>query len=357
VNINDFNFELPAEQIAQRPLDKRDASRLMVLDRRSGRIEHRRFLDLSDLLRPSDLLVVNETRVIAARLIGKRIGTGGRVELLVVRPVEGGSTEMALEARGVEHDWFCLAQSGKPLRPGAQIEVGAWRARVLEVREPGTVAVRFTSSAAQSLAELLEQFGHVPLPPYIRREPDPEDRRRYQTVFAATPGSVAAPTAGLHFTHELLAQLQARGVERIAITLDVGPGTFLPVRVENLEEHKMHPERYEVPAQAADRVFAAKSAGSRVVAVGTTVVRALEAAADPTTGKIRAGANETNLFIRPGFQFRVVDALLTNFHLPRSTLIVMVSAFCGRELTLRAYREAVVNGYRFFSYGDAMLIT
>jgi len=357
VNINDFNFELPGEQIAQRPLDQRDASRLMVLDRRSGRVEHRLFRDLPDLLRPSDALVVNETRVIAARLIGKKIGTGGRVELLVVRPAGGGSTEIALEARGVEHDWICLAQSGKPLRPGAQVEVGSWRAEVLEIREPGTVVVRFASSTARHFAELLDQIGRVPLPPYIRREPDPEDRHRYQTVFAATPGSVAAPTAGLHFTPELLAQLQARGVERIGLTLDVGPGTFLPVRVENLEEHKMHSERYEVPPQTADKVFAAKSSGARVVAVGTTVVRALESAVEPSTGKIRSGANETDLFIRPGFQFRVVDALLTNFHLSKSTLLVLVSAFCGRELILRAYREAVASGYRFFSYGDAMLIT
>lgn len=357
MNINDFNFELPAEQIAQRPLDKRDASRLMVLDRRSGRIEHRLFRDLPELLRPSDLLVVNDTRVIAARLIGKKIGTGGRVELLVVRPVGSGSTEAALHARSLEHDWICLAQSGKPLRVGSQVELGDWRAEVLEVREPGTVTARFISSGAQSFAELLEQMGRVPLPPYIRREPDPEDRDRYQTVFAATPGSVAAPTAGLHFTADLLRQLDARGVERIGITLDVGPGTFLPVRVDDLEQHKMHAERYQVPAQAADRILGAKSARSRVVAVGTTVVRALEAAVDPSSGKIQSGAQETDIFIRPGFQFRVVDALLTNYHLPKSTLIVLVSAFCGRELLLRAYREAVASGYRFFSYGDAMLIT
>jgi len=357
VNINDFNYELPVTQIAQRPLDKRDESRLLVLDRRSGRLEHRRFRDLPDLLRPSDLLVVNESRVIAARLIGKRTGTGGRVELLVVRPVGSSSTEMALQARGAKHDWICLAQSGKPLRVGAQIELGSWRAEVLEVCEPGTVAVRFTSPGAQPFGELLEQIGRVPLPPYIRREPDPDDRHRYQTMFALTPGSVAAPTAGLHFTTELLAQLQTRGVQRIGITLEVGPGTFLPVRVENLEEHKMHSERYEVSPQAADKLFAAKSSGARVVAVGTTVVRALETAVEPSTGKIRSGANETDLFIRPGFQFRVVEALLTNFHLPKSTLVVLVSAFCGRELLLRAYREAVESGYRFFSYGDAMLIT
>jgi S-adenosylmethionine:tRNA ribosyltransferase-isomerase len=357
LKIQEFDFDLPPEQVAQRPLERRDASRLMVLDRQSGQINHHFFRELPTLLRESDLLVVNETRVIAARLVGNRLGSGGKVEFLLVRPIGSQSTSAAVRTEAVDHDWICLAKSRKPLRQGAKVELGGWVAEVLKEPDQGAYAIRFMAPRAQPLASLLERVGRVPLPPYIRRESDAEDRSRYQTVYATTLGSVAAPTAGLHFTQELFADLERRGIQRVAVSLDVGPGTFLPVRAENLEEHRMHSERYFVSEEAATALWEAKSRGRRVVAVGTTVVRALESAVDLQTGKLKAGANETELFIRPGFRFRIVDALLTNFHLPKSTLIVLVSAFCGKELTLGAYREAVASGYRFFSYGDAMLIS
>jgi S-adenosylmethionine:tRNA ribosyltransferase-isomerase len=357
LKIQEFDFDLPPEQIAQRPLERRDASRLMVLDRQSQQVSHRLFRELPTLLRESDLLVVNETRVIAARLVGNRLGSGGKVEFLLVRPIGSQSTSAALKAEAVDHDWICLAKSRKPLRQGAKVDLSGWVAEVLKKPDQGAYVIRFTAPRAQPMASLLEQVGRVPLPPYIRREPGAEDQSRYQTVYATTLGSVAAPTAGLHFTQELFADLERRGIQRVAVSLDVGPGTFLPVRAENLEEHRMHSERYFVSERTADALSEAKSRGRRIVAVGTTVVRTLESAVDVQTGKLKSGPGETDLFIRPGFRFRIVDALLTNFHLPKSTLIVLVSAFCGKEFTLRAYREAVASGYRFFSYGDAMLIS
>lgn len=356
--LSDYDFELPEAQIAQQPLGARDASRLMHVRRSTGTWEHRRFTDLAELLHPGDLLVLNDARVIPARLMGAKAGTGGRVELLVVRPAASTLTSAALAQAPEASDWICLGQASKGLKPGARVNFpGGLVAEVLEGLGGGEYRVRFHASPGASFQDLLEQAGQLPLPPYITREPDAADAERYQTVYARASGSVAAPTAGLHFTEATFKSLEARGVRLAMVTLDVGPGTFLPVREEELERHKMHPERYGVPEATAAAVNAAKAEGRRVVAVGTTVVRTLESATDPRTGLLRAGMGDTVLFIRPGFAFRQVDVLLTNFHLPRSTLLMLVSALLGRERTLAAYREAVRAGYRFFSYGDAMLVT
>jgi S-adenosylmethionine:tRNA ribosyltransferase-isomerase len=356
--LSDYDFELPEAQIAQQPLGARDASRLMHVSRSTGAWEHRHFTDLAGLLRPGDLLVLNDARVIPARLLGTKAGTGGRVELLVVRPAASTLTSAALAQAPETSDWICLGQASKGLKPGAHVNFpGGLVAEVLEALGGGEYRVRFHAPPGASFQDLLEQAGKLPLPPYITREPEAADAERYQTVYARASGSVAAPTAGLHFTEATFAALEARGVRRATVTLDVGPGTFLPVREEELDRHKMHPERYGVPEATAAAVNAAKAEGRRVVAVGTTVVRTLESATDPETGLLRAGMGDTVLFIRPGFRFRQVDVLLTNFHLPRSTLLMLVSALLGRERTLAAYREAVRAGYRFFSYGDAMLVT
>ena len=356
--LSDYDFELPEAQIAQQPLGARDASRLMHVHRSTGSWEHRRFTDLTELLRPGDLLILNDARVIPARLLGTKAGTGGRVELLVVRPAASTLTSASLAQAPETSDWICLGQASKGLKPGARVNFpGGLVAEVLESLGGGEYRARFHAPPGASFQTLLEQAGKLPLPPYITREPDSADAERYQTVYARASGSVAAPTAGLHFTDATFAALEARGVQRAMVTLDVGPGTFLPVREEELERHKMHPERYGVPEATAAAVNAAKAEGRRVVAVGTTVVRTLESATDPHTGKLRAGMGDTVLFIRPGFAFRQVDVLLTNFHLPCSTLLMLVSALLGRERTLAAYREAVRAGYRFFSYGDAMLVT
>ncbi|MDY7233208.1 tRNA preQ1(34) S-adenosylmethionine ribosyltransferase-isomerase QueA [Hyalangium rubrum] len=356
--LSDYDFELPEAQIAQKPLGARDASRLMTVSRSSGAWEHRHFGDLPSLLRPGDVLVLNDARVIPARLLGAKVGTGGRVELLVVRPAAATLTSAALAQAPETLEWICLGQASKGLKPGAQVAFpSGLTAEVLEAVGGGEYRVRFQAPPGASFQGLLEQAGRLPLPPYITREPDAADAERYQTVYARASGSVAAPTAGLHFTEATFAALEARGVKRVTVTLDVGPGTFLPVREEDLDLHKMHPERYGVPDETAAEVNAAHAEGRRVVAVGTTVVRTLESATDPETGLLRAGQGDTRIFIRPGFTFRQVDVLLTNFHLPRSTLVMLVSALVGREQTLAAYREAVRAGYRFFSYGDAMLVT
>ncbi|MGA9522693.1 MAG: tRNA preQ1(34) S-adenosylmethionine ribosyltransferase-isomerase QueA [Myxococcaceae bacterium] len=357
MRLDDFDFELPVEQIAQFPSGERDRSRLMVLDRTSGAVQHRAFLELPSLLREGDLLVLNDTRVIPARLIGRKIPTGGRAELLLVRPAAAVSTEGALSGRAGGVDWVCLGQASKGLRPGTRIGFdGGMLAEIVEAPGGGEVRVRFTGPEGTSLGDLLERQGRLPLPPYISREPAPEDRERYQTVFAVHPGSVAAPTAGLHFTPAVFDELARRGVRRAFVTLDVGPGTFMPVR-EDPDRHKMHSERFSIPEETVRLVAETKARGGRVVAVGTTVVRTLEGATDPATGALRAGAGETAIFIRPGHAFRQVGALVTNFHLPRSTLLMLVSAFAGHAHTLAAYREAVREGYRFFSYGDAMFIS
>jgi S-adenosylmethionine:tRNA ribosyltransferase-isomerase len=345
-----FDFHLPDERIAQEPAP-RGESRLLVLAAPPGSAgRHRRIADLPELLSPGDLLVVNDTRVIPARLFGRRLladgGEGGRVELLLIERVD---------RRGASGgtDWEALARPGRKAAPGARFRFeDGLEVEVVARLGDGRRLVRFS----EPVEPHLERLGHVPLPPYVKRPDRPEDRQRYQTVFAREPGAIAAPTAGLHFTLELLERLAARGVETARVTLHVGIGTFKPVTAELVHEHVMDEERYEVPEATAAAIAEARRRGGRVVAVGTTVVRTLESAArDDRPGEVAAGAGRTGLFIYPGFRFRVADALLTNLHLPRSTLLMLVSAFAGRERVLAAYREAVEQGYRFYSYGDAML--
>lgn len=340
--LEDYNFDLPVELIAQQPLSERSAARLLVVDRAAGTIRHGHFVDLPQLLQPGDLLVRNETRVIPARLHGLK-ASGGRIEVLLVERLAG-----------ADEVWRCLTRSAKPARVGQQLSFAAGlTAEVVADLGEGWRTVRF--DCAGDFPALLEMMGEMPLPPYIQRAPVGADRERYQTVFAREPGAVAAPTAGLHFTAETFAALAARGIEVKGITLHVGPGTFQPVRAEYLDDHRMHGEAYNVPAETADAVNRACREGRRVVALGTTSTRALESAVD-AHGRLRAGSGVTDLFIRPGFAFRVTGALLTNFHLPQSTLLVLVAAFAGRELIFEAYRQAVEQKYRFFSYGDCMLI-
>jgi len=340
--VADFDYHLPPELIAQEPLERRDASRLLVLHRSDGRLEHRQFTDLPSLLEPGDCLVLNDTRVLRCRLVGRRADTGARMEVLLLREM----------GEGV---WEALARPARRARPGARLELeaGAVRTLVLERAQGGLV--RLAVEPREDLLATLERVGRVPLPPYITRPL--ADAERYQTVYARREGSAAAPTAGLHFTPEVLAALGDRGVVLAWITLHVGLGTFAPVRAERVADHRMHEEWYAVGPEAAAAVEAARARGSRVVAVGTTVCRTLETVAglDPD-GRVRPGTGWTDLFIVPGYRWRAVDALVTNFHLPRSTLLMLVSAFAGREVILGAYREAIRLGYRFYSFGDAMLI-
>lgn len=346
MKISEFDYELPPERIAQEPLPARDASRLLALDRGSGALAHHTFRDLPQLLAPNDLLVVNRSRVFPARLVGRR-ESGGRAEVLLVRDRGDGT-------------WDALVRPGRRLRTGATVEIADDLLVRLEApagdRTHGGQGLRRVRVVAQDdVTATLERRGHVPLPPYIRRAATPVDRERYQTVFAREAGSVAAPTAGLHFTAELLRALEARGVARAEIVLHVGPGTFRPVEVEDVERHRVAPEPFWIPPATADAVARARSRGGRVIAVGTTATRALETAADEE-GRVGAGPGETALVVVPGYRFRVVNALVTNFHLPRSSLLLLVAAFAGREAVLDAYAEAVREGYRFYSYGDAMLI-
>ena len=345
MELSELDFALPDELIAQAPVEPRGASRLLLLPRSGGASRHLRFDDLPDLLAPGDLLVLNDSRVIPARLIGRK-SSGGRVEVLLVEPA-------AAVPPGEPSRWLAMAQASKPIRVGTSIDFDGLGAEVVRVEGEGFYEVRFDRDEA-GLAGALERVGRIPLPPYIRRAPDAGDRERYQTVVAREPGSVAAPTAGLHFTPELLARLASRGVARATVTLHVGPGTFLPVRTSRLEEHRMHSERYEVPEATCRAFDAARRSGGRVVAVGTTAVRTLESAITPDG--LTAGPGRTGIFILPGHAFRAVDGLLTNFHLPRSTLLALVCAFGGTERVLPAYREAVSARYRFFSYGDAMAV-
>ncbi len=350
----DYDFWLPPEAIAQEPLAERDASRLLVLDRQTGALSHHRFSELPHLLRPGDLLVLNDTRVVQARLLGHKRLTGGRAELLLVHPAGASPMEQALGQPAAGQGWVCLGQSSKGLKPGNWLDFeGGLSARVEAALGEGQWRVVFLGEG--SLGERLASAGRLPLPPYIARAPTVEDEARYQTVYARAPGSIAAPTAGLHLTPHLLERLAGRGISATAVTLDIGPGTFLPVRTLDESQHRMHPERFHLSAEAAAQIEVARAQGRRVVAVGTTVVRTLESAVEET-GRLRAGRGQTDLFLRPGARFRVVDALLTNFHLPRSTLLMLVCAFAGREKVLSAYRVAVESGYRFFSYGDAMLV-
>jgi len=333
----DFDYDLPASSIAQEPAP-RGESRLLVLDR-SGPERHARIRDLPRLLRAGDLLVLNDTRVIPARLFGRRAGGGGRMELLLVE-------------RTGEQEWNALVKPGKRARPGTAIELAAdLTAEVIDKDEEGRYRLRFS----EPIEPHLERLGHVPLPPYIHRPDSPEDRERYQTVYARSPGAIAAPTAGLHFSVELLREIENAGVGIARLTLHVGIGTFKPVSAERIEDHRMDRERWEIGEEAAEAIRRTRERGARVVAVGTTVVRTLESAAR-AGDEVRAGSGATELFITPGFRFQVVDALLTNFHLPRSTLLMLVSAFAGRERVLAAYQEAVREEYRFYSYGDAMLM-
>jgi S-adenosylmethionine:tRNA ribosyltransferase-isomerase len=342
VKTSDFDYELPRELIAQYPAERRDESRLLVVRRRGGPVEHRGFPDVLGYLRAGDLLVLNESRVIPARLRGAKRGSGGRVEVFLLRELRPGR-------------WETLVKPGARIGEGAVLEFGGGEleARVMGVLPAGKREVEF--SADGDLASVLERLGQVPLPPYIEREPDESDRERYQTVYATVPGAVAAPTAGLHFTESLLDRAGANGIGIARVVLHVGLGTFRPVVVEEPGEHEMEEERYDVSPEAADAINRTRAAGGRIVAVGTTSVRVLESVAD-AAGRMRAGAGVTRLFIRPPHEFRCTDALITNFHLPRSTLLMLVSAFAGRENVLAAYREAVRARYRFYSYGDAMLI-
>ncbi|HKB64162.1 MAG TPA: tRNA preQ1(34) S-adenosylmethionine ribosyltransferase-isomerase QueA [Burkholderiales bacterium] len=336
LSIDDFDYELPSDLIAQHPTETRSGSRLLCV---GASLADRRFSELPRLLDAGDLLVFNDTRVIKARLAGEK-SSGGRVEVLIERVLS-------------EHEALAQVRASKPPRPGSAMRLaGSLEARVLG-REGEFYRLRFPDGAA--VFELLERHGSVPLPPYIAHAPEAGDERRYQTVYARASGAVAAPTAGLHFDEPLLAALAARGVQFAYVTLHVGAGTFQPVREKNLAKHRMHGERYEIPAGTVAAIAAAKRRGGRIVAVGTTTVRCLEASA-AAHGAPLAGDAETDLFITPGFEFRVVDRLVTNFHLPRSTLLVLVSAFAGIDPVRRAYRHAIEERYRFYSYGDAMLV-
>lgn len=344
MNVSDFDFDLPPGAIAQRPAP-RGTSRLMTLDRATGAFAHRGVADLPNLLEPGDLLVVNDTRVVPARLFGLD-AEGRRTEFLLVEKADDPAA------------WECLAKPGRRAKPGRSFDFGAGLLGTVTAKgESGHYRVVFSGTP---LEEALPRVGTTPLPPYIHREggvADERDVEDYQTVYARKPGAIAAPTAGLHLTPELLDALQSRGVETATVTLHVGIGTFKPVKADRVEEHRMDPERGVVSAAAAAAVMRAKEEGRRVVAVGTTSVRTLEASAQENGGRVVAGPFATRLFLVPGAEFLVVDALLTNFHLPRSTLLMLVSAFAGRERVLAAYREAIASGYRFFSYGDAMLIS
>ena len=364
MRLDELDYHLPPEQIAQRPLDRRDASRLLLLNRSSGEFEDRQFAEFPDLLAGNELLVLNDARVIPARLFGRRAGIRsqkpsrstraehltGKVEILLTRRVDGDT-------------WEALVRPGRKMHLGERVLFGdgELEAEITARGEFGLRALRFISHDQRTMNEHLERLGHVPLPPYIERADETADRERYQTVFAKNPGAIAAPTAGLHFSNDILKRIRARGMEICELTLDVGLGTFQPVHGETLEGHVMHSESYEIPRETAERINGAKGAARPILAIGTTVVRALEDSAlrvaeAGSSDFIVAGKAEAKLFITPGFRFRVVNNLLTNFHLPRSTLLALVCAFAGRENVLTVYRHAVEAGYRFYSYGDCMLI-
>lgn len=336
----DFYFDLPQELIAQDPLEDRSASRLLVLAKETGAVSHHVFREIVDYLKPGDCLVLNNTKVIPARLLGERESTGAHVEVLL------------LKRRG-EDVWETLVKPGKKCRTGTVLSFGdgLLKAQVLETVEEGNRLIRFVYQGIWE--EVLDRLGEMPLPPYITHKL--EDRNRYQTVYARYEGSAAAPTAGLHFTGELLEQIEAKGVSLAYVTLHVGLGTFRPVKEENILDHHMHSEYYQISEKAAEKINRTKSAGGRVICVGTTSCRTVESAADEK-GIVRAGSGNTEIFIYPGYNFKVLDALITNFHLPESTLVMLVSALAGREKVLDAYREAIRERYRFFSFGDAMFI-
>lgn len=341
MNTADFDFDLPEELIAQTPLEKRDASRLLVVDKETGAFSDQHFDQIIDQLQPGDALVMNNTRVLPARLYGIKPETGGHVELLLLKNTQG-------------DDWEVLAKPAKRLRVGSQISFGDGRltATVVEELDHGGRIVRFGYEGI--FLEVLESLGEMPLPPYIHEKL--ADRERYQTVYAKENGSAAAPTAGLHFTEELLEQIAAKGVKLVYLTLHVGLGTFRPVSVDSLDDHEMHSEFYSLSEEAAQILRQVKAKGGRVIAVGTTSIRTLETIGSKFQGQIQADSGWTNIFIKPGYDWKVVDAFSTNFHLPKSTLVMLVSAFAGRSLTLEAYEHAIAERYRFFSFGDAMFI-
>jgi S-adenosylmethionine:tRNA ribosyltransferase-isomerase len=380
VDVRAFDFDLPAAVIAQEPAARRSAARLLHLDRRTGGLTHSTIDNLPELLREGDLLVVNNTRVFPARLLGRRVPSGGAVEcLLIGRASQPGQDEHEGLVDGQERqdgrgrrggqdgeDWQALMHPGQKLRPGTRVLFEGVRpstqpkilhGEVLEQRFYGRRVIRLWSDDGGPVEDVIEAIGHMPLPPYIKRTDRPEDRERYQTVFARERGSVAAPTAGLHFNAALNASLRACRIDIVEITLHVGYGTFQPVRVDRVEEHRLEPEQYVISDPAAQAINQAKDDGRRVVAVGTTTTRTLEAVAAAQGGRIAAGTGTTDLFIFPGFQFLVVEGLLTNFHLPRSSLLMLVAAFAGLRHVMAAYAAAIEDGYRFYSYGDAMLVT
>ena len=340
MNVKDFYFDLPQELIAQDPLEDRSASRLLVLDKESGEITHRHFRDITEYLKPGDCLVINDTKVIPARLFGIKEGTGAKIEVLLLK-------------RRENDIWETLVKPGKKARPGTRLEFGdgLLKAEVIGVEDEGNRLIQFHYDGI--FEEILDQLGQMPLPPYITHQL--KDKNRYQTVYAKHDGSAAAPTAGLHFTKELLAQIEDMGVTIAHVTLHVGLGTFRPVKVENVLDHHMHSEFYVVEEEEAEKINKAKAAGGRVICVGTTSCRTLESATGED-GILKAGSGWTDIFIYPGYQFKILDALITNFHLPESTLVMLVSALAGREHVLNAYQKAIEEKYRFFSFGDAMLI-
>ena len=343
LNVHSYNYDLPEELIAQDPLSDRTASRLLVMDKKTGGISHRLFRDITEFLKHGDCLVINDTKVIPARLMGTKKDTGGAVEILLLKRLKDKKDE-----------WEALAGPGKKARPGDVIVFGngELECEILEIVEDGNRMIKFSYEGI--FEEILDKLGSMPLPPYIKNQLKEKDR--YQTVYAKNEGSAAAPTAGLHFTGELLKKIEEKGVSIARITLHVGLGTFRPVKVENIKEHKMHSEHFVITPEAADMINKTKDSGGRIISVGTTSTRTLESAADDS-GHIKPVTSDTSIFIYPGYGFKVVDALITNFHLPESTLIMLVSAFAGREKVLNAYREAVKEKYRFFSFGDAMFIS
>jgi len=368
VRLDDFNYALPPDRIAQHPPERRDGARLLTVDRHGGGMGDSNFSEFPKLLRGDELLVFNNARVIPARLLGRREVSAPASDVSTRISQPSAQIEVFLSREVAPNRWEALVKPGRKLLPGTRILFGDGQlmGEIVTSGEFGLRVIQFRSQDARTVSEHFDTLGHVPLPPYIDRSDEPADRERYQTIFATRPGAVAAPTAGLHFTPEILQAIRERGAEICELTLHVGLGTFQPIRSETLEGHTMHAESYDIPAEAAERICAARAAGRPVLAVGTTVVRALEAAAlrarlrQPTAAAseqlLDPGSAEATLFIYPGFTFRVVDMLLTNFHLPRSSLLALVSAFAGREHVLAAYRHAVNNGYRFYSYGDCMLL-
>lgn len=336
----DFYYDLPEELIAQDPLEKREMSKLMVLDTISGEIEHKVFKDIIDYLEPGDCLVLNDTKVLPARLYGNRVSTGGMVEILLLKRVD-------------KDVWECLVKPGKKAKIGNKIEFGEGKlvGEIIDIIDEGNRLIRFSYEGI--FEEILDEIGTMPLPPYIHHKL--EDKNRYQTVYAMNNGSAAAPTAGLHFTKELLKKIEEKGVEIARVTLHVGLGTFRPVKVDDVTNHHMHSECFEVSEEAADKINGIKAKGGRIICVGTTSCRTIESAADEN-GKVRAMKGNTEIFIYPGYQFKVLDCLITNFHLPESTLLMLVSALATKENIMNAYNEAIKNKYRFFSFGDAMFI-